>query len=93
MNIDKNAKLTPLGAGADGQPACLLRQAAGRDDVGRLVSLPNYGHTPAKAAALAGVCPGTVKTCLLQAGMADAFACMDAGVPPCRGMSVITLAT
>ena len=30
------------------------------------MSLPNYGHTPAKAVAVAGVCPGTVRKWLVR---------------------------
>ena len=52
----------------------------------RMVKMMLDGHTPAKAAALAGVCPGTAKKWLTRS-------CGDAGVPPCRGMSVMTLAT
>ena len=42
----------------------------------RMVQMMLDGHTPTKAAALAGVCPGTAKE------MAGAFACRDAGVHP-----------
>ena len=38
----------------------------------RRVQMMLDGHTPAKAAAIAGVCPGTAE-------MAGAFACRDAG--------------
>ena len=38
MNIDKNAKLTPLG-----RERMVNLTAAGRDDVGGSVSLPNQG--------------------------------------------------
>ena len=53
MNMDKNAKLTPLGR------------------------MMLDGHTPAKAAAVAGVSWHGQE-------MAGAFACIHAGVPPCR---------
>ena len=45
------------------------------------MSLPNYGHTPAKVAAVAGVSPVTAKKWLVRSptGM---YACMDAGVFP-----------
>ena len=52
MNMHKNAKLMPLG-----RERMVNLPAAGRDDVGGLVSLPNHGNTPAKAAAVAGVTP------------------------------------
>ena len=66
MNIHKNAKLTPLG-----RERRVNLPAAGRDDVGGLVSLPNHGHTPTRATAVAGVCPGTAKKWLTRspAGM------------------------
>ena len=40
--------------------------AEGQDDVEGLVSLPNHGHTPAKATALAGVSPGTARKWLVR---------------------------
>ena len=61
MNMHKNAKLTPLG-----RERMVNLPAAGRDDAGGLVSLPNHGHTPIKAAALAGVSPVTARKWLVR---------------------------
>ena len=61
MNMHKHAKLTPLG-----RERMVNLPAAGRDDVGGLGSLPNHGHTPSKAAAVAGVSPGTARKWLVR---------------------------
>ena len=61
MNMDKNAKLTPLG----------------RE---RMVKMMLEGYTPAKAAALAGVCPGTARRWLMRSP-ASMQACLPVGEP------------
>ena len=58
----------------------------------RRVKMMLDGHTPAKAAALAGVSPVTAKKWLVRSptGM---YACIHAGVHPCRGTSTMTPVT
>ena len=58
----------------------------------RMVKMMLDGHTPSKAAALAGVSPVTARKWLVRSPTGR-YACIHAGVPPCRGMSVMTPAT